>query len=370
MKPLDGVVVLDFSTLLPGPLAGLILAEAGAEVIKIERAGPGEEMRHWPPCKDGTGVNFALLNRGKQSLALDLKSATDRARLVPHLARADVLIEQFRPGVMDRLDLGYDALAARYPGLIYCSISGYGQTGPRSQAAGHDLNYMAETGLLALSHGPDAAPVVPPALIADIAGGAYPAVMNILLALEGRRRTGQGAHLDISMTDTLFTLAWWALGERAAGRSGPGSGDHLLTGGTARYRLYPARDGRIIAVAAIEQRFWDRFCAAIDLDPHLRDDSRDSAATVRAVAKILARRDGADWMRVFRAADCCCNLVEDLETALASDHVRAREIGTGITQMPGDGALIPALPVPLAPIFQDPPGTRRPAPVLGEANDT
>ena len=148
MRVLDGLTVLDFSTLLPGPMAGLILAEAGAEVIKVERAGSGEEMRHWPPKLDGEAVNFAGLNRGKRSLALDLKSPVDRARLEPYLARADVLIEQFRPGVMERLDLGYEALAARFPRLVYCSISGYGQTGPRAQAAGHDLNYMAETGLL------------------------------------------------------------------------------------------------------------------------------------------------------------------------------------------------------------------------------
>ncbi len=367
MQPLDGLLVLDFSTLLPGPMAGLILAEAGAEVIKVERVGSGDEMRLWPPMLDGDSACFAALNRGKQSLALDLKSAEDRARLDPYLSRADVLIEQFRPGVMARLGLGPADLAARYPGLIYCSITGYGQTGPRADAAGHDLNYMAETGVLGLSLGDKAAPVVPPVLIADIAGGAYPAVMNILLALESRRVTGRGAHLDVSMTDNLFPLAWWALAQRAATGAEPGNGDHLLTGATARYHLYPAQDGRIVAVAAIEQRFWDRFSAAIDLPPALRDDQRDPAATLAEVARRIAARDGADWVPVFAKADCCCNLVEDLGAALASDHFQARGIGAGQTQLPG-GATLPALPTPLAPVFRPAPDVPRPSPRLGDAS--
>ena len=176
--------------------------------------------------------------------------------------------------------------------------------------------------------------------------------MNILLALQARHATGRGAHLDISMTDNLFPLAWWALGERAATGSGPGNGDRLLTGGTPRYRLYPARDGRVVAVAAIEQRFWDNFCALIGLDPALRDDTRDPAATIAGVARILAGRDGADWAAAFDGVDCCCNLVETLDTALASPHFTARGIGSGRTRLP-NGAEVPALPVPLAPVFRE-----------------
>ena len=155
MQPLSGLTVLDFSTLLPGPMASLILAEAGAEVIKIERPGIGDEMRAYPPFLEGQSINFALLNRGKQSLALDLKSPEDRARLDPLLARADILIEQFRPGVMTRMGLDYETLSQTHPGLIYCSITGFGQDGPMAQIAAHDLNYIAMTGLLALSRGPD-----------------------------------------------------------------------------------------------------------------------------------------------------------------------------------------------------------------------
>src|SRR5262245_47228615 len=191
MQPLEGLLVLDFSTLLPGPLATLILAEAGAEVIKIERPG-GDEMRAWEPRWGSQSVNFALLNRGKKSIVVDLKDAHHREQLKPLMTRADVLVEQFRPGVMARLGLDYASVSAINPRIIYSSITGYGQTGPRRSVAAHDVNYMADSGLLSLSMGPPSHPVLPPALIADIAGGAYPAVMNIMLALRERDRTGRG----------------------------------------------------------------------------------------------------------------------------------------------------------------------------------
>src|SRR6185436_20015168 len=213
MQPLAGIRVLDFSTLLPGPLATLILAEAGAEVIKIERRGAGDEMRTYTPKFGADSVNFAMLNRGKRSVAIDLKEAGAVERLMPLVAGADVLVEQFRPGVMDRLGLGYDALSREHPRLIYCSITGYGQSGPRAGIAGHDLNYAADTGMLALAAGADGAPVPPAALVADIGGGSYPAVVNILLALRERDRTGRGCKLDIAMADNLFAFMYWAIGD-------------------------------------------------------------------------------------------------------------------------------------------------------------
>ncbi len=362
MRPLDGIVVLDFSTLLPGPLASLLLAEAGAEVIKVERPGTGDEMRAYPPFTGRESVPFALLNRGKSSLAVDLKSDKDRARLEPYLARADILIEQFRPGVMARVGLDFPTLARRFPQLIYCSITGFGQTGPKAQVAGHDLNYIAETGLLSLSMGPITQPTVPPALIADIAGGAYPAMMNILLGLEQRRRTGKGLHLDISMTDNMFPLAWWALGQHAATGQAPGNSDSLLTGGTARYRLYPTRDGQVIAAAPIEERFWRNFCEAIGLAPELRDDRLDPGATLAAVAGIIADKTGAHWTGVFDGVDCCCTLVASLEAALADPHFIARGV-QGHAVLAG-GRRVPALPVPIAPVYRGDPDLAIDAPDL------
>lgn len=367
MRPLEGVTILDFSTLLPGPLAGLILAEAGAEVIKVERPGGGDEARLFPPFERGDGLPFALLNRGKSSLALDLKSEAGRAELEPFLERADVLIEQFRPGAMSRLGLDYETLAERRPGLIYCSITGYGQTGPLANRAGHDLNYIAEAGLLSLSMGPPDRPAIPPALIADIAGGAYPAVMNILLALEARRRTGRGAHLDISMTDNLYPLMWWALARHAGTGTVPGNADQLLNGGTARYHLYPTRDGETVAAGPIEDRFWVRFCEAIGLEESLRDDRADPAATLAGVGEIIAARDASHWEAVFEKADCCCCLVRGLDDALSTGHVAARGL-TGWKTLTPSGAVIPALPVPVVPEFRGDRDAPEAAPALGQAN--
>ncbi len=349
-KPLEGVLVADFSTLLPGPLATLMLAEAGAEVIKIERPG-GEEARKFAPFFAGHSAPFALLNRGKQSLLADLKTDAGKAAVADLLARADVLVEQFRPGVMERLGFGYEAVAKRNPKIIYCSISGYGQSGPRRAEAGHDLNYIGATGLFALSPGPGERPTLPPALIADIGGGSFPAVTNILLALITRERSGKGAYLDIAMTDAMFTFAWYALATLHATGRAPGPGESRHTGGTPRYQLYPTKDGRIVACAALEQHFWDAFCKAIGLAREYADDARDPAATIEVVAKIIAAKRAADWRPVFAAADCCATVIVALEDAVADPHFVARGLFDRCVAAP-DGKEIPALPVPIAPQFR------------------
>jgi alpha-methylacyl-CoA racemase len=299
VRPLEGCLVLDFSTLLPGPLATLLLADAGAEVIKIERPGAGDMP------------SLAELNRGKRCLVLDLKQPDDHQQLEQLLVRADVLVEQFRPGVMDRLGLGYEDVAAINPTIVYCSITGYGQKGPKSGVAGHDLNYIAETGLLSLSMGTPSQPVIPPVLIADIAAGSYPAVMNILLALRERERTGRGRHLDVSMTDNLFPLM--------LGRS-------VVTGVSARYRLYATKDGRVLAVGALEEKFWDTFCELIDLEQALRDDAADPAATVSRVAAIVASETARTWARRIEGHDCCCSIVASVEEAMNDPHFAARAV--------------------------------------------
>jgi crotonobetainyl-CoA:carnitine CoA-transferase CaiB-like acyl-CoA transferase len=361
MQPLAGLLVLDFSMLLPGPLAGLMLAEAGAEVIKIERPG-GEDMRRFPPIADGESAAFALLNRGKQVLTLDLKNPADRARLTPLIARADIVIEQFRPGVMARLGLGYDDLRAINPKLIYCSISGYGQSGPRADEAGHDVNYIASTGLLDLQPGPVAAPVLPPALIADIAGGSFPAVINILLALRARDRSGQGAFIDIAMTDAMFTFAWYALALGSAGGRFPKPGEMSLVGGSPRYQLYPTKDGQIVACGALEQKFWQAFCAAIGLGPEFVDDKRDPKATRDAVARLIAARTADAWRPIFARADCCVTIVVPLQQAMQDRHFVDRGLFAPQIEM-ASGELMPALPVPIDPQFRDKPGSKKAPPL-------
>jgi crotonobetainyl-CoA:carnitine CoA-transferase CaiB-like acyl-CoA transferase len=360
-QPLAGLLVLDFTTLLPGPLATLMLAEAGAEVIKVERPG-GEAMRAYPPAWDGEGAAFALLNRGKTSLVLDLKNEADRQTLMPLLARADILVEQFRPGVMAGLGLSYEAVREHNARVIYCSISGYGQHGPRAGEAGHDINYIGATGLLALQPGPAAQPTVPPGLIADIGGGSFPALINILLALRQRDQTGVGCHLDIAMTDAMFTFGWYALAINAVTGRTPGAGEILFAGGSPRYALYPTKDGRLVACGALEQKFWETFCGTIELAPHLIDDRTDPAATRAAVATIVAGRSADDWRPLLAAADCCATIVVSLDEALRDPHFVERGLFAHRIEGRGGGS-IPALPLPLAPEFRTPPAAKRAPPL-------
>jgi alpha-methylacyl-CoA racemase len=287
---------------------------------------------------------------------LDLKAPDAGARLAPLLGRCDVVVEQFRPGVMARVGLGYEAVRAVNPRTVYCAITGYGQNGPRRNEAGHDLNYIAATGLLSLSPGPRDRPTVPPALIADIGGGAMPAVVNILLGLRRRDATGEGCFIDIAMTDAMFTFAWHALASGFAEHRFPAPGATRLTGGSPRYRLYPTRDGKLVACAALEQKFWLAFCAAIGLEAPLADDRVDPAATTAAVAGLIASRTAQEWEGVFRAADCCATIVTDLEDAVRDPHF----VGRGLFAhklVTAKGTAMPALPVPIDRGFREAPQT-------------
>jgi crotonobetainyl-CoA:carnitine CoA-transferase CaiB-like acyl-CoA transferase len=281
------------------------------------------------------------------------------------IERADVLVEQFRPGVMARLNLDYDAVKAINRKLVYCSITGYGQSGPRAGEAGHDLNYIGHTGLLALNPGPPDRPVVPPALIADIAGGTLPAVLNILLALRHRDRTGEGCHLDIAMTDAMFTFASHALATGHATGTFPDRGGTRLTGGSPRYQLYPTKDGQLVCCAALEQRFWEPFTAAIGLSREFIDDSRDPAATKAAVAAIIAGRTAEKWRPVFAAADCCVTIMATLEQALSDPHFVGRGLFAHTIAGPS-GATMPALPMPIDPAFRAPPDAVKVVPKLSD----
>jgi crotonobetainyl-CoA:carnitine CoA-transferase CaiB-like acyl-CoA transferase len=361
MQPLSGLLVLDFSTLLPGPLAGLMLAEAGAEVIKIEQPG-GENARRFPPMIGDESAAFAMLNRGKKSMSVDLKDEAERARLMPLIERADILLEQFRPGVMARLGLGYEQLRAINPRLIYCAISGYGQRGPREAEAGHDINYIGNTGLLDLQPGPVSHPVVPPVLAADIAGGSFPAVINILLALRARDQSGQGCFIDIAMTDAMFTFGWAALAIGAATGKYPRPGEMWLVGGSPRYQLYPTKNGQLVACGALEPKFWAAFTKAIGLAAEFIDDARDCKATREAVARLIAARSAEEWKPIFAQADCCVTVLVALERALRDPHFVERGLFAHQVET-ASGKAIPALPLPIAPQFRDKPAAKKAPPL-------
>lgn len=365
MQPLHGIRILDFGTLLPGPMATLMLAEAGAEVIKIERPGRGDEMRSYEPKFGQDSINFALLNRGKRSLAVDLKDSGAIEQLTPLIREADVIVEQFRAGVMDRLGFGYERLSAINPRLIYASISGYGQSGEYANAAAHDLNFCAQAGMLSIAAGRDGAPVVPSALIADIAGGAYPAIINILLALRQRDRTGRGCRLEIAMADNLFTLLYWAIGNGLAAGQWPRPGGELVSGGSPRYNIYRAADGRFVAAAPLEDKFWDAFCEAIGLPPDEHDDTGDPEGVKQAVARRIAMRSSDDWRSIFKGRDVCCNIVATLEEALNDRHYRER--GLFDWAIEAEERTLPALPVPIDRQFRDRASSRG-YPALGADN--
>jgi len=365
VKPLEGVKVLDFSTLLPGPLASLFLAEAGADVLKIERPGHGDEMRIYTPKFGTDSINFALLNRGKRSLAIDLKAKDAIAQLTPLIREADILLEQFRPGTLDRLGLGYDALAKINPGLIYCSITGYGPSGPLAQVAAHDLNFCAETGVLSLAAGTDGTPGLPALLVGDIAGGTLPAVLNILLALRQRDKTGTGCKLDITMADNLFTLMYWAIGEGAAAGKWPYGGSGLVTGGSPRYNIYRTADDRFLAAAPLEDKFWNNFCDVIGLAADERNDTADPQGVKQAAAALIRRHTAEEWQRRFEGKDVCCNVVVSLKDAMSNPHFRERKLFDWTVE--AEGKTITALPVPIAAQFRGPPD-RKTYPTLGESN--
>ncbi|MFS8064857.1 MAG: CaiB/BaiF CoA transferase family protein, partial [Byssovorax sp.] len=263
MRPLADVRVLDLSRLLPGPFATLVLADLGASVDKIEDAGGGDYLRVMPPQVAGESVAFQLLNRGKRSAVLDLKKPEGKAAFLRLLGSYDVLFEQFRPGVLDRLGLGHAALRAAHPRLIICALTGYGQTGPLAQRAGHDLNYLARSGVLGAQGPSDRPPQVPGFQLADVSGGLW-SVIAIQAALIERARTGLGTFIDIAMTDGVLGFAITAMASALAGDPAP-RGEEPLTGGIAPYNTYTSSDGHPMTLASLEPKFWMSFCAATGL---------------------------------------------------------------------------------------------------------
>ena len=364
---LEGIKVIDFSTLLPGPLASLFLSETGAEVIKIEKPGVGDEIRLSNPQWGEQSVSFSLLNRGKKSLSLDLKDPKNLKILIPILKEADIIIEQFRPGVMKRLGIDYESIKKINQDIIYVSITGYGQYGPKSMVAGHDLNYIGNAGLLSISMGRENDTVVPPALVADIAGGSYPAVINILLALRKRDLNKEGSYIDLSMTENLFPFMFWGLGSGFAHNKWPGNSDGVLSGGSPRYNIYKTSDGSYVAAAPLEDRFWNKFCEAIELPKKFIKMQNDQEKVIQEIRKIIGQKEKNYWLDVFSKADCCCSIVKSVEEAINDNHFKVRKIFENkiINNL---GEEIPALPIPVDMQFRKD-QKRASAPSLGDIND-
>lgn len=333
-QPLQGIRILDLTRLLPGPLASLRLAEMGAEVIKIEEPGIGDYARLIGPIKHEVSQFFVSLNHGKQFLRLDLKQADARQQFLQMVQQADVVIESFRPGVMDKLGLGWATLKQHNPQLVMCAISGYGQTGPMALMAGHDINYLSYAGVLQQNSLPHAKPALPNLQIADILGGAQAAVQGILAALLAVKMGGPGRYIDVSMTDVVLSnnimprVAWNSFAKLAP------PGQDLLTGGAPCYQVYATQDGRYLAVGALELKFWQLLCDTLQR-PDLRQQhwmcglipaSAESNAVQLQLETLFASQPLAHWCALFEGVDCCVSPVLGLDEALQHPMFAARNM--------------------------------------------
>jgi alpha-methylacyl-CoA racemase len=359
---LSGVRVLDLTRLLPGPFASLVLADLGAQVDKIEDTGAGDYLRLAPPLVGDTSGLFLALNRGKRSCCLDLKKASAQAALLKMVEGYDVLFEQFRPGVLDRLGLGHAKLLERNPRLVVCALTGYGQDGPLAQRAGHDINYLARAGVLGF-HGPAGAPPQPPGFqLADVGGGLW-SVIGILSALHERARTGKGRVVDVSMVEASMGFASASFGQLLAGHV-PARGDEPLTGGIAIYGAYATKDGKYVSLGALEPKFWMAFCAGAGFESDLSAvmPGPHQAPLKERLRVLFASRTRAEWEEFSRKHDCCLEPVLEPGELRDDEQLKARGL---FFEMESPWGRIEQLRTPLAP--RD--GKPAPPPRLGEHTD-
>jgi len=359
--PLEGVRVLDLTRLLPGGYCTLLLSDLGAGVIKVEEPGRGDYIRWSSPMVEGTSAAHRALNRGKRSITLDLKSSGGPDLLRRLVERSDVLVESFRPGVMDRMGVGHDTLASGNPRLVYCAITGYGQDGPYRDRAGHDINYLGYSGALWLGGSAGSAPQLPGVQVGDLGGGGMMAAVGILAALVERDRTGHGRFIDVSMLDGLVSWLSIHLGTQLADPELLGSA-RPLSGDLACYRIYRTGDGRYLTVGALEPQFWRALCQELDC-PELVEDQYAPPARQAEMAGILqdrfASRSRDEWMDAFASISACVGPVNDLAEAMADPQVSHRRM---IAEMDGQ-------PVGPGPALKLAVPSSRTAPGLGEHTD-
>jgi crotonobetainyl-CoA:carnitine CoA-transferase CaiB-like acyl-CoA transferase len=381
--PLQGIRVLDLSRLLPGGFCSLLLADFGADVLKVEDTGMGDYIRWAPPYYEGAedsakSALFLSLNRNKRSIRIDLKSEAGREVLLRLVRDHDVVLESFRPGVLDRLGVGYERMREVNPGIVYCAITGYGQDGPKRDAAGHDMNYLGLVGLLGLTGARDGEPVQAAGQIADIGGGALMAAFGILAALRerdgvparpgagsGSPGSGEGQIVDVSMADGA--LSWLAMvaGRYFAERVVPQRGGIELAGSLICYRPYECADGWV-ALGALEPKFWQAWCRGVEREDLIEKQFEGPGSEAHAqVREIFKARTREEWVAFAAQHDCCLEPVLDLDEALDSELVRAREMVVEIEQPGVDGG-VRQLGVPVK--LTRTPGAhdQRPGPALGE----
>lgn len=365
---LTGLKVLDLTRLLPGAFCTQMLADYGADVLKIEQPGAGDYNRQFAPIAKKESGSFLLLNRNKRSLTLNLKAGEGRAIFLKLAKDADVVIEGFRPGVMERLGLGYETLAAANPRLVYCAISGFGQDGPYALKSGHDLNYMALAGALQLFGTPQTGPIVAGLSIADVGGGSLMAAFGILAALAARDRTGKGQFVDISMTDGLVAWLCYHAADYLFGGVEPRGGVQHFIGGAPCYNVYRCSDGAYLTLGIIEEHFWHRFCDLIER-PDFKAAQWPLGEEARQQFTHLRDLFGSDtcrhWATKLAEADIPASPVNSMEEAFRDPQLVHRRM-LQYVEHPVEGR-IPQLGFPIK--FSDTPGAiRTPPPILGQHN--
>ncbi len=366
MLPLEGIKVLDLSRLLPGPLASLVLADLGADVDKIEDTSGGDYLRVMPP-HSGTGADatssiFLALNRNKRSAVIDLKKPKGKEALL-RLARCyDVVLEQFRPGVLDRLGLSHATLLAENPRLVVCALTGYGQTGPLALRAGHDLNYLARAGVLGFQGPEDGPPTVPGFQLADVSGGLY-AVIGIMGALMERARTGKGSIVDVAMIETAMPFAIAGFGLLFGGQA-PARGGEALVGGIAPYQTYATKDAKAMSLAALEPKFWMAFSSGVGHAIDMSDlvPGPHQVALKAKLRAIFAEKTRDEWVQYARERDCCLEPVLTAEEARTDEHLVARKMFFELASKWGP---IQQMRTPLTPVDRE----HKPPPSQGEHTD-
>lgn len=327
--PLKNKRVLDLTRLLPGPYCTMLLADFGAEVIKVENPEMGDYARHYEPKLDVDSALFHSLNRNKKSVCIDLKSADGNASFLKMVEKADVVVESFRPGVMEGLGLDYEKLKSVNPALVYCAITGYGQTGPYADMPGHDINYLSYAGLLNLMGEKDGKPILPATQIADIGGGALPAAVGILLALLEREKSGKGQFVDISMMDGVISWLQTILPNYLSDHRALDRGEHALAGGLAAYAVYETKDSRWLSVGALEPKFWAVFCHTIEKNefiPLLNEAPQGQHRLKHDIQTIMYQKTLSEWLEVFSKKDACVSPVLTFAEMIEDPQVIAREM--------------------------------------------
>jgi len=366
--PLDGIRILDFSTLLPGPFATMMLADLGAEVLKVEAPHRPDLMRLGPPHDGGMSAGHMAVNRNKRSIALNLKNPHSLRVVNLLMERYDILLEQFRPGVMERLGLGYESLRQQNPRLIYCSLTGYGQTGPYRDRAGHDLNYLALAGILSFSGREGQGPVPQGFQLADVGAGSYNTVVSILAALIHRQRTGEGQFLDVSMTDGAIAYGTLAATRFLVAGEDPGYETEFLNGGS-HYDCFRTLDGRYLSVGSIEPQFFEALCKGIGREDLVgkagwgMDLGEAMRATKRVLVEVFATRTLKEWVQVFQNLDACVEPV--LRISEMSEHPQIRARGMVVEVEKPDGTVQRQINSPFR-FSRTPAEMRHTGPALGE----